>query len=282
MSEDQSVHPSKGYDKSPLQILAMQIDELKRMNGTSGLSESDKLICSCLPLAIKLAKTHRRKCGRIGLEMEDLVQECCVGLCDEAIRKYDPERGNKFSSYATGWMRQKMSKASYDHGPIIRASPEIQNNWRKLRDLCAEGLGIEDAGKQLGLSPAKTVIAYGWGIMTSNVISMDAPQSREAATSYGESIPDISSQSPEALIIQQSSIDQLNAWLNKLDIRDADILRRRFGIAPYTEEQTFREIGQVIGLTHSRVEQLEKMALTQLRRFAKKAKRPPVNAKGRP
>lgn len=232
----------------------------------SGTKEAkEKLIQANLRLVVSLAK-HYQGCG---LSFQDLIQEGNIGLL-KAIDKYDCEKGFRFSTYAAWWIKQCLSRAVADHGRVIRIPAHIVEDVNKARTSIRELTlklnkepSIEEISQELKISEkeVKELLSY----MT-DIISLDSPVGDEDddEVTVGSFVEDHSFVNPEKAYERQDEFNIINEVISTLSSREADIIRKRFGLIG-DKALTLEEIGQEYGLTKERIRQIEAKALRKLR-----------------
>jgi RNA polymerase primary sigma factor len=215
-------------------------------------------------LVISVAKKY---VGR-GVQFLDLIQEGNIGLI-RAARKFEYQRGHKFSTYATWWIRQAISRAVADQGRTIRVPVHMGDQINRLRRvtlMLTQEFGhdptMDELAKAMETTPDKisTLIE-----ISRRPISLETPTSEDEDSEIGEFVEDTSSPSPAAITETEMLHEHLAAALNKLPPREAEILRLRYGLVD-GQTYTLEEVGKKIGVTRERVRQLEAQALARLRR----------------
>jgi RNA polymerase primary sigma factor len=215
-------------------------------------------------LVISVAK---RYVGR-GVPFLDLIQEGNIGLI-RAARKFEYQRGHKFSTYATWWIRQAISRAVADQGRTIRVPVHMGDQINRLRRVSlrlTQELGrdptMDELAEALETTPDKvsTLIE-----VSRRPISLETPTDEDEESEIGEFVEDTRSPAPAAITEQEMLREHLAVALNKLPPREAQILQLRYGLQD-GEMHTLEEVGKIIGVTRERVRQLEAQALNRLRR----------------
>ncbi len=234
-----------------IQTLRMEIEEPK-----------DKLVQRNLRLVVNVAK---RYLGR-GLNFLDLVQEGNIGLMKGAER-FDHTRGFKFSTYATWWIRQGITRAIADQSRTIRvpvhtneASTKIAKTAQRLSQQFDREPTFSEIGEVLGLSRERvkeTLEAF------QEPISLDAP-SADGETEIGELIPDLDCPAPDEDISRKSDAQWLGKIFQVLNPREEQVVRLRFGIGG-DEPWTLEQVGRSMSVTRERIRQIEVVALNKLK-----------------
>ncbi len=228
-----------------------------------GEMAQEHLIRANARLVISVAKKY---IGR-GVPFLDLIQEGNIGLI-RATNKFEYQRGHKFSTYATWWIRQAVSRAVADQGRTIRVPVHMGDQLNRMRRVQLQLL------QELGRDPKIEELAIGMETTPDKVenlleisrrpVSLETPIDDEGDSTFGDFVEDVNSPAPaeeEATHLLQEQIQQA---LDKLPPREAQILRLRYGLAD-GRVYTLEEVGQTIGVTRERVRQLEAQALNRLR-----------------
>jgi RNA polymerase primary sigma factor len=223
----------------------------------------DRLIKANTRLVVSVAK---RFVGR-GVPFLDLIQEGNLGLI-KAVEKFDVRRGFRFSTYATWWIRQMISRALADQARTIRLPVHMNDRIRKLYR------AMNDLEQRLGRVPTRQELAAEMGIDLRRVelilnsssvpLSLDSPVGDDEDSDLGMFIEDRFSPSPVQVACETLLREKMNEVLDSLPPREALILRLRFGLNDGTE-YTLEEVGQKFGLTRERIRQIEVQALRRLR-----------------
>ena len=228
-----------------------------------GEKAQEHLIRANARLVISVAKKY---IGR-GVPFLDLIQEGNIGLI-RATNKFEYQRGHKFSTYATWWIRQAVSRAVADQGRTIRVPVHMGDQLNRMRRVQLQLL------QELGREPQIDELARGMDTTPDKVenlleisrrpVSLETPIDDEGDSTFGDFVEDINSPAPSEEVATHLLHVQLQQALDKLPPREAQILRLRYGLAD-GRVYTLEEVGQTIGVTRERVRQLEAQALNRLR-----------------
>jgi RNA polymerase primary sigma factor len=225
-------------------------------------SARQKLAVANLRLVVAIAKRYRNR----GISFLDLIQEGNAGLL-RAVDKFDHARGFKFSTYATWWIRQAITRAIADQGRTIRvpvhvlgAVERVRGASRRLHQLKAGRVTVEEIAAAAGLSLAATNRALG---ANRRMFSLDDPMGDEGENYLGELIPDQRQNDPLLGVNSDALREAVSEALRTLSYREREIIRLRYGLHdgyPYT----LSEVGMIFSVTRERIRQIEGEALRKL------------------
>lgn len=245
---------------------ALTPDEREALQETIRIGETARrrMIRSNLRLVVSVAARYRG----YGVPLSDLIQEGNMGLM-HALDKFDPERGNKFSTYATWWIRHSVGRAIADQGRTIRLPVHMNEKIRKVKEAAS------NISQRTGKEPTVSEIAVELELSTEKVeellqfakhpISFEAPVGDEdSEATLGDFLPNEEGEEPHDLVLSSTLNDELLHAFSSLTPREVRILNLRYGLKD-GREHTLEEVGQKYGLTRERIRQIEKEALRKLR-----------------
>ena len=258
--------PVRMYLKEIGQIKLLSAEEeveLAKRVSEGDQTAKNKLTEANLRLVVSIAKKYS---GR-GLHILDLIQEGNTGLI-RAVDKFDWTKGNKFSTYATWWIRQAITRAIADQARTIRVPVhmvEVINKATRCNRKLVQELGreptVEEIAKELNLPVEKIIEA---NRTAADTLSLDTPVGDEEDTSIGSFVEDERTPGPADATSNALLAEALKEILDTLTEREADVLRMRFGMYD-GRTHTLEEVGQIFGVTRERIRQIENKAIRKLR-----------------
>ena len=255
--------------KIPLLSAEEELEVAKKIYETQNIMARKVLINANLRLVVSIAKKY---IGR-GLSFLDLIQEGNMGLI-KATEKFDYTKGYKFSTYATWWIQQSITRAIADKARIIRLPIHLIESINKIKK------ATMDLTTKLGRIPNKQEIADEMGISvskltsiiksTQSTISIDTPTGqKDDSNKIIDYIVDESTIAPDNMVSQESMIDDIKCMLEQLSPKERDVLILRFGLNNDGNKKTLDEIGSIYGVSRERIRQIENRAISKLKKLCK-------------
>ncbi|MBL8504485.1 MAG: RNA polymerase sigma factor RpoS [Rhodocyclaceae bacterium] len=249
-------------------LTAEQELKLSRLVRTGDEPARQKMIEHNLRLVVNIAKHYLNR----GMPLLDLVEEGNLGLI-HALDKFDPERGFRFSTYATWWIRQNIERAIMNQSRTIRLPVHVVKElnavlraMRHLEAASARETGLEEIAQLLDkpVEEVRQVLA-----LNEHVASLDAPLDIDPSLSIGESLADQSALTPEMQIHTAEVEHLIGEWIGMLGDKQRQVIESRYGLNG-GEVATLEELAERLSLTRERVRQIQIEALAQLRRILKR------------
>lgn len=250
------------FDMEPEKLMDI-LEQIKRGKEISEIGKT-RMAKSNLRLVVSIAKRYTNR----GLPFLDLIQEGNIGLM-KAVDKFEYKKGYKFSTYATWWIRQAISRAIADQARTIRIPIHMIETINRINKIMRKHLqeegrepDVDTIAKEVGLTveKVKNVIK-----ITKEPISLEAPIGNEEDGRFGDFIEDKNSISPAESILKDDLKLQIEGVLEQLNEREKAVIKMRFGIMDDESDRTLEEIGKELNVTRERVRQIESSAIKKLK-----------------
>jgi RNA polymerase primary sigma factor len=251
-----------GFDLTPEELKDV-LEQIKRGKQITDTSKT-RMAKSNLRLVVSIAKRYTNR----GLPFLDLIQEGNIGLM-KAVDKFEYKKGYKFSTYATWWIRQAISRAIADQARTIRIPIHMIETINRINKIIRKGIqengkepDVEEIAKEVGLpvDKVKQVIK-----ITKEPVSLEAPIGSDDDGKFGDFVPDEKAPTPVDNIMKEDLQGQIDQILGQLNEREQAVIRMRFGLMDDASDRTLEEIGKELSVTRERVRQIESSAIKKLK-----------------
>ncbi len=259
----QTAEASKGgFDLEPEELIDV-LEQIKRGKKITDEAKT-RMAKSNLRLVVSIAKRYTNR----GLPFLDLIQEGNIGLM-KAVDKFEYKKGYKFSTYATWWIRQAISRAIADQARTIRIPIHMIETINRINKIIRKGIqengkepDVDEIAKEVGLpvDKVKQVIK-----ITKEPVSLEAPIGSDDDGKFGDFVPDEKAPTPVDNIMKEDLQGQIDQILAQLNEREQAVVRMRFGLMSDASDRTLEEIGKELSVTRERVRQIESSAIKKLK-----------------
>lgn len=259
-------------------LTSQEEQEIGKMLGSDDPTIRDYAVNQLMTSNLRLVTSIAKKYLNRGLDLEDLLQEGSLGLM-KAIQKFDYTLGNKFSTYATWWIRQAITRAIADQARTIRIPVHMVETINKLskterqlmqefgRDPTPEELAEAMGGQVAGFTPKKIIAIKKLNI---DPVSLDKPVGKDEESKFVDFVKDNDALNPEQFTEKELMGEHIDDILSKfLQEKEEKIIRMRYGLPPYPHPMTLEEVGKKFHITRERVRQIEAKALRKIKHPSK-------------
>ncbi|MBX9742555.1 MAG: RNA polymerase sigma factor RpoD/SigA [Chthoniobacterales bacterium] len=244
-------------------------NELAALIKTGDKKAIAEMVRCNLRLVVKIAREY----ANFGVPLLDLISEGNIGLM-KAVKRFDPSKGSKLSTYSSWWIKQAIKRALANQGKTVRLPIHLLEKVAKVRrvnDSLNEFLGREatheEISEEIGISVEKIAQLK---LASGSTTSLDAPVSEESSTKFSDMLSDSKALNPFDELDQKDLQDSLQEMIGGLTLREREVINNRFGLNG-EEPITLEEVGSKMGVTRERIRQLQNVALSKMRQaFQKK------------